>query len=63
MEDFKKRLVEEDAELNEKMTKLKNFIGSDEFSKIDDKQKPLLKLQLAVMNAYKRCLEQRISIK
>ena len=60
MEDFKKRLISEKDELNEKIVKLNQFINSENFNKIDKVQQSLLKTQLFVMRTYHSILEERI---
>lgn len=60
MSDFKTRLVEEQGELEEKLDKLDSFILSDNFNKIDNVQKALLKVQATAMNTYNQCLKERL---
>ena len=60
MSDFKTRLVEEQVQLEEKLDKLGSFILSDNFNKIDNVQKALLKVQATAMNTYNQCLKERL---
>lgn len=60
MSDFKTRLVEEQLQLEEKLDKLDSFILSDNFNKIDNVQKALLKVQATAMNTYNQCLKRKI---
>lgn len=60
MSDFKTRLVEEQVQLEEKLNKLDSFILSDNFNKIDNVQKALLKVQATAMNTYNQCLKERL---
>lgn len=60
MEDFQKRLFQEEKELNEKISKLYDFIQGENFDKVSNMQKPLLEIQLQAMRTYHRCLAKRI---
>jgi hypothetical protein len=60
MSDFKTRLVEEQVQLEEKLNKLDSFILNDNFNKIDNVQKALLKVQATAMNTYNQCLKERL---
>jgi hypothetical protein len=60
MSDFKSRLNEEKSELKEKLEKLNGFIQTENFEKVDDVQKALLKIQAQAMATYLTCLEERI---
>ena len=60
MSKFKERLVEEQAQLEEKLDKLDDFLMSEKVSEIDDTQKALLKVQATSMNTYNQCLRERI---
>jgi hypothetical protein len=52
MEDWKERLVKEQAELKEKFLKLTEFINSEEFYGLSSNNKQLLKNQKIVMELY-----------
>jgi len=60
MSDFKDRLVEEQAQLEEKLNKLDDFLLSEKVNVIDDVQKALLQVQATAMNTYLQCLKERI---
>lgn len=61
MDPFKFRLIEEQAQLRERIEKLAKFIWSDTFKTIDSTQQLLLKVQLKAMETYASCLEARIN--
>lgn len=60
MSNLKERLVEEQAQLEEKLMKLDAFRMSKKFDEIDDVQKALLNVQSAAMNTYNQCLKERL---
>lgn len=60
MSNFKTRLIEEQAQLEEKLNKLDNFILSENFNGVDEVQKSLLRVQATAMNAYNQCLKERL---
>ena len=60
MSTFIERLLSEEAELNEKKTKLETFIKSDMFKDIDKEQQSLLRIQFNAMTTYSECLNQRL---
>lgn len=62
MEDFKKRLVVERDELDDKIAKLEAFIGSPRFENLDERNRKLLVSQCDVMRQYSNILNVRISI-
>jgi hypothetical protein len=62
MSDFKSRLLEEKAQLDERGDKLNSFIVSEKFESIDPIQKSLLKVQLQAMVTYGQCLMERIKV-
>lgn len=62
MEDFKKRLVVERDELEDKLAKLEAFIGSTRFENLDERNRKLLVSQCDVMRQYSTILNVRISI-
>ena len=61
MSDFKNRLVEEQAQLEEKLNKLNDFNQSEKVKEIDLVQKDLLLIQAGAMYAYNECLKARIA--
>lgn len=60
MSDFKERLVEEQAQLEEKLNKLDAFLMSEKVKAVDDVQKALLRVQATAMNTYNQCLKERL---
>lgn len=60
MEDFKKRLQAEKKDLSVRMEKLRDFMGSEGFTKIDPVQMTLLNIQVKAMETYSQCLLERI---
>lgn len=60
MSDFKDRLIEEQAQLEEKLDKLNTFLMSDKVKGVDDVQKALLQVQATAMNTYNQCLKERL---
>lgn len=60
MSDFKTRLVEEQAQLEEKLDKLDAFLVSENVNKVADTQQALLRVQATAMNTYLQCLKERI---
>lgn len=61
MSDFKTRLVEEQAQLEEKLNKLNDFNQSENVKEIDPLQKDLLLVQAGAMYTYNECLKARIA--
>ena len=63
MEDFVKRLIEEEKELSEKREKLSNFITENEtFEGLSDEMKHLLSSQLIFVDGYLLALKRRIAL-
>ena len=60
MSDFKDRLIDEQAQLEEKLNKLDAFLMSDKVKAVDDVQKALLHVQATAMNTYNQCLKERL---
>lgn len=60
MSDFKTRLIEEQASLEEKLNKLNDFNESEKVKEIDPVQKSLLLIQAGAMYAYNECLKARL---
>ena len=60
MSDFKERLVIEQKELEEKLTKLNDFNSSDKADGIDPEQKSLLLIQAGAMYTYNEILKARL---
>lgn len=57
---FLERLVQEQKELNEKLTKLRDFIGTENFLKLKEADQLLLKMQYKYMDQYNDILCIRI---
>ena len=60
MSDYLQRLEEEKAELSKRLEKLRAFIASENFAKIDAVQMTLLNIQVKAMETYSQCLLERI---
>lgn len=60
MNEFIVRLQHERKELNNKLTKLNDFIKSEGFTKIDDVQQALLIAQSKAMDSYLTILDERL---
>lgn len=54
------RLVGEREELDDKVIKLSEFIGSETYNSISENQKILLKVQLVAMKMYRDTLDLRL---
>lgn len=61
MSDFKSRLIEEKAQLDERLEKLKEFQASDAFQGISHIQQTLLNIQANAMATYSQTLLERIA--
>lgn len=61
MSDFKSCLVEEQAQLEEKLNKLNEFNQCEKINEIDPVQKSLLIIQAGVMYTYNECLKERLA--
>ena len=57
---YKERVKAEQYDLIDKIKRLKKFMRSDEFKKLEDDEKALLKAQKNAMRAYKNILDLRI---
>lgn len=62
MEDFKKRLLIEKEELDDKRIKLRNFLQTEKFNSLDIKNRNLLIKQFKVMTEYSNILKKRIDL-
>jgi hypothetical protein len=56
MSDFKERVIVERKELEDKISKLSEFLASDKITTIPQVQFQLLKVQLKAMETYLECL-------
>lgn len=61
MEAFVERMVVEKNELQDKVTKLKNFINGEKFKELKGLEQVYLKEQLKFMKGYLSVLRQRIN--
>ncbi len=62
MEAFVQRMVEEQAQLKEKIVKLNTFLKSNKFNELDDYQKSLLIRQREGMCVYFETLSARLEL-
>jgi hypothetical protein len=62
MEEFLIRVITEQNELYDKLTKLNKFIESDKFKAIDDENQRLLKMQSSAMSIYNDVLNMRYEL-
>ena len=60
MDDFYKRLIEEQSQLEERLRKLNAFNDSEKAKEIDLVQQSLLLIQAGAMYTYNECLKARI---
>lgn len=56
------RVIDEEKELNDKVSKLNNFIASELFKAVDSKEQDLLYQQFNAMSTYHNILKQRINL-
>ena len=61
-ESVRERVVEEQNELRDKITKLALFVYSAKIETVDEKQARLLKAQLRVMEEYNDILTKRLEL-
>ena len=61
MDEFKKRLISEQAQLQEKLEKLNAFNESEKANQIDPVQKDLLLVQAGAMYTYNEVLKARLA--
>ena len=60
MEDYKERLIEEQKELKEKVSKLTEFMNSEEYYKLSPNNRLVLKNQKIAMDLYLQVLNTRV---
>lgn len=60
MQPHQQRVVDEKAELDERLAKLRGFIGSDIFLNLDAAEQVRLRMQAVHMAAYSKVLGERI---
>lgn len=62
MEDFLIRIIAEQNELYDKLTKLNKFIETEKFKSLDDENQRLLKMQSSAMSIYNDVLNMRYEL-
>lgn len=60
MSDFISRLYDEKNQLEERYSKLKSFLFTDAYNKVDVRQQGLLQIQVSAMKTYLKVLNERI---
>ena len=60
MEDYKERLIDEQKELKEKVSKLTEFMNSEEYYKLSPNNRLILKNQKIAMDLYLQVLNTRV---
>ena len=60
MEDYKERLIEEQKELKEKVSKLTEFMNSKDYYKLSPNNRLILKNQKIAMDLYLQVLNTRV---
>ena len=61
MEAFVERMITEKDELQDKVTKLENFVNGEKFKELKELEQVYLKEQLSFMRGYLSVLRQRIN--
>lgn len=62
MEEFLIRVIAEQNELYDKLTKLNKFIDTEKFKSLDDENQRLLKMQSSAMSIYNDVLNMRYEL-
>ncbi len=62
MEIFIQRIIDEKKELDERISKLKTFIGTDKFKSLKPEMCSLMEEQYFTMDHYSQILEKRLSL-
>lgn len=60
MKDYLKRLIDEHKDLNEKISKLYDFLNSEKFSDVSEEEQVLLDSQYHAMQTYGFIIAERI---
>lgn len=60
MEDYKKRVINERADLFEKIIALEKFFLTETFKNLDFEEKSLMRMQSMIMSKYSEILAERI---
>lgn len=61
MKPYQQRVVNEKAELDDRLGKLKTFLETEVFSDLDNDERKRLQLQFLAMNTYSQILGERIA--
>jgi hypothetical protein len=61
MESFQQRVVDEKAELDSKIVRLRGFLGSDTFAHLPGAEQERMTRQLTVMEQYSSVLGERVA--
>lgn len=61
MEAYQQRVVDEKAEVSEKLEKLETFLGSANFTKVPHQEQTRLARQSLIMQLYEQVLSERIA--
>lgn len=61
MKPYQQRVVQEKSDLDEKLERLRVFIGTDEFDALDHAEQQRLEKQLWAMRDYSGILNERIA--
>ena len=61
MNNFSERLINEKRDLQEKLSKLNDFLNTQKFNELSQEQKNLLTIQSKAMDTYLHCLESRLA--
>lgn len=61
MEDYRQRVIEEQAQVTDRLVKLGAFLGTAVFSKLDRAEKQRMRRQFMIMELYEQVLVERIA--
>lgn len=60
--DWKERLLIENRDLTQRLTKLTDFMESDNFASLDELNRSYLEMQKSAMEQYKNILQKRVDL-
>lgn len=60
--DWKERLLIENRDLTQRLTKLTDFMESDSFASLDELNRSYLEIQKSAMEQYKNILQKRVDL-
>lgn len=60
--DWKERLLIENRDLTQRLTKLTDFMESDNFASLDELNRSYLEIQKSAMEQYKNILQKRVDL-